>query len=76
MIIDDQIQFVLDNLVQSYQCRTCDTLWMHFKTNNQYGFYRLCDNPDLLCNRCRFIDAAIEQNAIMTSERWSNEKDR
>ena len=76
MKINDQLQFVLDNLRQSWKCRTCGTLWMHFEHDNQDGFFRLCDDPDLLCDQCRFIDAAIESKAIITSERWSNEEDR
>lgn len=69
MKINEQLRFVLDNLINSWQCRTCDTIWMHFEHNQNKGFYRLCEHPDNLCNNCRFIDAAIDQQSIVTTER-------
>ena len=75
MKINKQVQYVLDNLVNSWKCKTCHTMWIHFKDNKADGFYRLTDNPKLMCHKCREIDFRIEQKALMTSERWvSNEE--
>jgi len=73
MKIDDQIEFVLRNMQKAWQCHRCDCLWIHFAHGKQDGFYRLTENPDALCIRCQFVDAKIEEKAIITGERWSNE---
>ena len=73
MKIDAQTQFVLDNMVQAWACKECNTTWIHFKDGSNDGFYRLTEDPRILCSKCSEIDLRIEQNTIMTAERWTNE---
>jgi hypothetical protein len=76
MKITPDIQFVLDNVIDSWKCKTCDTMWIHFKeSETKKGFFRLTDDPKLLCHNCREIDFQIEQQALITSERWVTNDD-
>ena len=73
MKINNDLRFVLDNMINSWQCRTCDTLWIHFDHTGQNGFFRLCDNPNELCKQCIKIDDIVTSQSLMTTERWQNE---
>tara|TARA_Y100000004_G_scaffold146083_1_gene166840 strand:- start:1732 stop:1956 length:225 start_codon:yes stop_codon:yes gene_type:complete len=73
MKIDPQTEFVLSNMVQAWACDECNTTWIHFKDGSNDGFYRLTENPKILCPKCSQIDLTIEQHTIMTAERWTNE---
>jgi hypothetical protein len=74
MKIDKDIQHVLDNMLQNWKCKICHTLWIHYQeSETKKGFFRLTDDPKLLCHNCREIDFRIEQEALITSERWLND---
>ena len=74
MKIDKDIQHVLDNMIDSWKCKTCHTLWIHYReSKNKKGFFRLTDDPKLRCHNCREIDFRIGQEALITSERWIND---
>ena len=73
MKIDSRTKYVLENMVESWGCHECPTIWIHFKDGSNIGFYRLTENPNILCPKCLEIDFTIEQNTIMTAEGWTND---
>ena len=73
--MNSHIQYILDNEKDRKQCPDCSAIWFLFDHHGKDGVYRLGMDEPSSCGRCLSMDKELENNSVLTTERWFSEDD-
>ena len=64
------LRYILTNLIEDKVCIECGAMWFCFNHEGKKAYYRLGKDEPCNCKICKPIDDDLEQNCLMSAERW------